>query len=136
MFVQAPEIAILGLITLFGGGVYEAIRPPIPTEVQRFIHYQSPEETNLWLKWQQEGRFRGREPETKIGRDLLLFRDHLRVMLVETANMTEQAFDTRFGTATAPNFCAISKAAIAATFADRYGGSPDDYDLRKHSRCA
>jgi hypothetical protein len=134
--IITPEVAVLAAIALLGSATYETVRPPFATDVQRFIHYQTPGDTDLWVKWQEEGQFRGREGETKIGRDLLLFRDHLRVVMVETGRMPEQEFDATFGTAAAPKFCAISRAAIAATFVDHYGGSPADYDLRKHSRCA
>lgn len=135
MWTLATPVLVMQILALLAGGAYELQRPPM-TELQRFVRWQNPSETDLWVHWQQRGAFAGREGDTRIGRDLLLFRDSLRNALVETGRMPPQEFEARYGAAGAPRFCALAKDAIAATFAARYGGSPAGYDVSKYSRCA
>lgn len=134
MWVLATPAFIAELITLLTGGTYLGAQPPM-TELQSFIYYEIPAETNEWVYWQRQGAFAERERETSIGQHLLLFRDELRRDLVESRRITAAEFESRYGTDLAPNFCAISKATIAATFAVHYGDAPADYDVTKHSRC-
>jgi hypothetical protein len=134
MIFNVPGL-IIGIIALVGGGIYQAGRPPL-SELQSFVYYEEPAETDSWVHWQQRGSFARREAETKIGRGLLLYRDELRRSLVEeTQQLSAADFDRQFGPPSAPNYCAISKQAISATFALHHGGRPQDYDVWKHSRC-
>jgi hypothetical protein len=134
MWVLATPAFIAELIIVLTGGTYLGAQPPM-TELQSFIYYEIPAEADEWVYWQRQGAFAGHEQETRIGQHLLLFRDELRRDLVESRRITAADFESRYGTDSAPNFCAISKATIAATFAVRHGGAPADYDVAKHSRC-
>jgi hypothetical protein len=126
---------ILSIVSIPAAGGYIGSQPYM-TELQRFIYYQEPDETDRWVHWQQRGSFAGREDETRIGHGLLLYREELqRTVAGEMGQLSASDFDARFGPQEHPNFCAISKQAIAATFAVNYGGSPDDYDVWKFSRC-
>jgi hypothetical protein len=128
-----PVVVILELAALLVGGT---VQTPRMTEAERFIYWQEPQETDIWVHWQKRGSFAGREASTATGRGLLLVREELRAKLVDqTHRLDEAGFDLKFGTAATPNWCALSKATIAAGFAMRYGGRPEDYDLWKHSRC-
>jgi hypothetical protein len=134
MIFNVPAL-ILAILAITGGSIYQAGRPPM-SELESFLYFEEPPETDSWVHWQQRGSFAGREAETKTGRGLLLYRDELRRHLVEEARLLSGAdFERQFGPPSVPNYCAISKQAIAATFALRYGGRPEDYDVWKHSRC-
>jgi hypothetical protein len=80
------------------------------------------------VQWQQKGYFSGHEAEQATGRGLILVQSELHRALVDGHGMTESEFAARYGTAAAPNFCAISKEAIAMSF-----GSTGS--VWKYSRC-
>jgi hypothetical protein len=135
--ILAPVYAVFGAASaaLVAGAIYQASRPPM-TELEHFIYWEQPAETAEWVHWQQKGSFAGAEGDTKVGRGLQLFRNDLRTALVErTRRMSTADFEARYGTDQAPNFCAISKEAIAATFAARYGEKAESNTVWKHSRC-
>jgi len=135
--VAGPAYVVyaVGFAAMAAAGIYQASRPPM-TELEHFIYWEEPAETDQWVHWQQKGSFRGAEGGTRIGRGLMLFRDDLRTALVErTGRMSAADFDARYGTDQAPNLCAISKEVIAATFAARYGEGAGHDSIWKHSRC-
>ena len=135
MALLYEPVYVAQIVSLLAGGIYHVDRPPM-TELESFVYWENPADTDQWVHWQQKGRFRGAEGSTKIGRGLILFRNDLRTALVErTGRMSASDFEARYGTDQAPNFCAISKEAIAATFAVRYGRKADDSTVSKHSRC-
>jgi hypothetical protein len=125
------EILIIGMFAM-GGGLNESSKVP-RTELQRFVTFTERDELDRWVHWQERGWFVGHEAETAMGRGLLLFRDDLRTR----GTVKPDTFEAVFGSDAAPNYCAISKAVIAAGFARDHGGSPDDYlaAVRKYSRC-
>jgi hypothetical protein len=126
---------ILSIVTIPVAAVYIGNKPHM-SELQSFIYYQEPVETDRWVHWQQRGSIAGREDGTRIGRGLLLFRDELhKTVVADTHQLSASEFDAQFGPQEHPNFCAISKQAIAASFAVTHGGSPQDYDVWKFSRC-
>jgi hypothetical protein len=127
MTIFAPYLLALGAITMLGGLGYDAARPPMD-ELQQFIHYQTPDETDAWVRWQKQGYYTGHESEQKIGHGLVLVRDQLHRTLVDGQQWSETQFAARYGTTDAPDFCALSKEAIAMSF-----GSHDS--VWKYSRC-
>jgi hypothetical protein len=135
VFTPAYVVFAAGFTALFGSGIYQASRPPM-TEIERFVYWQQPADTDEWVHWQQKGSFAGAEGNTKIGRGLLVFRNDLRTALVERIGRVSAVdFEAIYGTDQAPNFCAISKELIAATFAARYGEKARNNSVWKHSRC-
>lgn len=125
--IFAPAVLAAGLAIMLGGVSYDATRPPM-TGLERFIHYQTPDETDMWVHWQQRGYFAGHEKDEAIGRGLLLLRGELHHALVDRGKMGEAQFDSRYGTSATPNYCALSKEAIAMSF----GSSASVW---KFSRC-
>jgi hypothetical protein len=127
MTIFAPYVLALGVATMLGSIGYDATRPPMD-ELHRFIRYETPDETDAWVRWQRQGSFSGHESEQPIGRGLILVRDRLHLTLVEGGQWSEAEFAARYGAADAPDFCALSKEAIAMSFGSRES-------VWKYSRC-
>lgn len=104
---------------------------------EAFLYYLNPNVVEKFVYFEQEGDFsKSYAPYTDTALGLIDFRANLKSVLVDQQHqLTPEQFDAQYGSDDHPNFCAISKEAVTASFLMRFGGKAENFDISKHSRC-
>ena len=137
LIILAPLVLYISLAALGIGMPISIDKYNSMNDRERFIYYTSVADVNTFVDFDQRGFFKdGFDVDTDMANGLMDLRLNLKDVVVNQQHqMTAAQYDAIYGTDAAPNFCAVSREFIVASFKMHYGETPADYDISKYSTC-
>lgn len=135
-----PAVFALGFAAM-GIGIAVDSQKPKMDEQTAFLRYLRPDQVNSFVYFVKKGSYRfaasgDYSPDNDLAKGLLQTRLNLKKAMIESGRATEEQFNAVYGTDAAPEFCAVSREAIAAHLMIHFGakGAQEKY-VNLYSTC-